>query len=138
MYIPMACMPMLSRLLLIVYGGIGDTIPMVGGAVIPTMVGVGTAGMARVGTLDIVGEVGMEAAGGDTITTIILIMTAGITEVAIGKEAIVGVAVAFIPIAVLQVHLMYIGIALAQLVALHNISIVERLCAEVCKTIKRM
>jgi len=59
-------------------------------------------------------------------------------EAAIGAEATVGAAAASILIAVRQVHLMYIGIALVQLVAPHNISIVERQYAEVCKTTKRM
>lgn len=94
----MACMPMLSRLLLIVYGGIGDIIPMVGGAVIPTMVGDGTAGTVRAGAS--AGVAGTVAVGG-AITTIPII-TVGIMEAAIGVAAMAGKVEAFIPIAVIR------------------------------------
>ena len=106
----MVCMLMLSQHLRTVYGGIGDTILMAGGAVIPTMAGDGTAGMARTGTLDSAGEAGTEVAGGDIIITILLIMAAGIMEATIGEEAMAGTVEVFIPIAVHPVRLMYIGI----------------------------
>lgn len=99
----MACMPMLSRLLLIVYGGIGDTIPMVGGAVIPTMVGDGTAGTVRAGAS--AGVAGTVAVGGAiTIITTIPIITVGIMEAAIGVAAMAGTVEVFIPIAAIRVR----------------------------------
>ena len=53
----MACMPMLSRLLLIVYGGIGDIIPMVGGAI--TTIPIITVGImeAAIGVAAMAGKV---------------------------------------------------------------------------------
>ena len=115
---PMACTLMLSRHFPIVCGGTGDITLMAGGAVIPTMIGDGTAGIARIGISASVGEVGTETVGGDTIITIILIMAAGIMEAAIGEAATVGTAEASIPIAVRQARLMSIGMASARLVVL--------------------
>lgn len=84
----MVCMLTLSRHSPIVCGGIGAITPMVGAAIL-TMVGDGTVGMDRAGAS--VGADGMQAVGGDTITTTTIIIR-DITTAVIG-EVITGVAV---------------------------------------------
>ena len=84
----MACMLTHSLHSPIVCGGIGVITPTVGAA-IPTMAGDGTAGTVPVGASD--GEAGMQVAGGDTITIIIIILIITVvTGVAVTGEAVIG------------------------------------------------